>query len=56
VYNPPKTEFLKIAEAQGARTLNGIKMLVYQGSASFKIWTGIDPPVDIMEEAIKEYL
>ena len=56
VYNPPKTEFLKVAETLGAKTLNGIKMLVYQGAASFKIWTGIEPPVEIMEEAIKEYL
>lgn len=56
VYNPPKTEFLKIAESLGARTLNGIKMLVYQGAESFKIWTGIIPPVDVMEEAIKEHL
>lgn len=56
VYNPPKTEFLKIAESLGARTLNGIKMLVYQGAESFRIWTGIAPPVEVMEEAIKEYL
>ncbi|MCX7795909.1 MAG: shikimate dehydrogenase [bacterium] len=56
VYNPPKTKFLKIAENLGAKTLNGIKMLVYQGAESFKIWTGIEPPVEIMEEAIKGYL
>lgn len=56
VYNPPKTEFLKLAETLGAKTLNGIKMLVYQGSASFKIWTDVEPPIEIMEEAIKEYL
>jgi len=56
VYNPPKTEFLKVAERLGARTLNGIKMLVYQGAESFKIWTGIAPPVEVMEEAIREYL
>lgn len=56
VYNPPKTKFLKIAESLGAKTLNGIKMLVYQGAESFKIWTGIDPPIEKMEEAIKEYL
>ncbi len=56
VYNPPKTKFLKMAESLRARTLNGIKMLVYQGAESFKIWTGIEPPIEIMEEAIKEYL
>ncbi len=56
VYNPPITGYLKKASSLGARTLNGIKMLVYQGAASFKIWTGIDPPVDAMEEAVRRCL
>jgi len=53
VYNPPVTNFLKTASSLGAKTLNGIKMLVYQGITSFKIWTDLEPPVDIMEEALK---
>ncbi|MGB9681353.1 MAG: shikimate dehydrogenase [bacterium] len=56
VYNPPKTTFLEVAERLGARIQNGIKMLVYQGAASFKIWTGIDPPIEEMEKAVQEYL
>jgi shikimate dehydrogenase len=52
VYNPIKTRLLAAAEAVGARTMNGVKMLVYQGALSFKAWTGIDPPVDIMEAAV----
>lgn len=56
VYNPPITGFLKKASSLGARTLNGIKMLVYQGAASFKIWTELDPPVDVMEEAVRRCL
>lgn len=56
VYNPPTTKFLKIASSLGAKTLNGIKMLVYQGAASFKIWTGLEPPVDVMEGAIRRCL
>jgi len=56
IYNPPETEFLKKAKKIGAKTLNGLKMLVYQGATSFKIWTGIDPPVETMENAIKEYI
>jgi shikimate dehydrogenase len=51
VYNPLKTKLLEDAESAGARALGGMKMLVYQGAISFKTWTGIDPPVDVMEAA-----
>lgn len=54
VYNPPKTTLLKEAEKAGAKTISGIKMLVYQGAESFKIWTGKKAPIDIMEKAILE--
>jgi len=37
IYNPPKTELLKTAERLGARVQNGLKMLVYQGAASFNL-------------------
>jgi shikimate dehydrogenase len=50
VYNPIKTPLLKIAEKAGARTLGGLSMLVYQGAASFELWTGQRAPVDIMLE------
>jgi len=54
VYNPPKTTLLKEAEKAGAKTISGIKMLVYQGAESFKIWTGQKAPTTIMEKAILE--
>jgi shikimate dehydrogenase len=31
--------------------VNGLKMLVYQGALSFETWTGVEPPVDVMEQA-----
>jgi len=40
IYSPIETRFLKNARLKGARTINGLGMLVYQGSESFKIWTG----------------
>ena len=52
VYSPVKTRLLREAEIAGAKTLNGIKMLLYQGAASFEVWTGIKAPLDLMEEAI----
>ena len=54
--NPPHTVFLKEAEKRGARVLDGLGMLVYQGSIGFKIWTGMDAPVEVMKAALmKEF-
>jgi shikimate dehydrogenase len=50
--NPPHTPFLKEAEARGAQTLDGLGMLVYQGAIGFKMWTGLDAPVAVMQEAL----
>lgn len=52
--NPPHTAFLKKAEAQGAKTLDGLGMLVYQGAIGFTMWTGIEAPVEVMHRALKE--
>jgi shikimate dehydrogenase len=53
VYNVAQTKLLKLAEAKGARVSNGLGMLLYQGMASFKIWTGRSAPKEIMYEALK---
>lgn len=52
VYNPLKTGLLREAEKCGAKTVSGIKMLIYQGVEAFKIWTGIYPPVSVFENAL----
>lgn len=51
VYNPLETPLLRAAARAGARVLGGIYMLVYQGAASFQMWTGREAPVEIMLEA-----
>jgi shikimate dehydrogenase len=51
--NPPHTAFLAAAEARGARTLDGLGMLVGQGAIAFKMWTGVEAPVDVMREALE---
>ncbi|MFP4466305.1 MAG: shikimate dehydrogenase [Candidatus Goldiibacteriota bacterium] len=40
IYNPAKTPFLKQAEKKGAKIINGLDMLIYQGMEGFKLWTG----------------
>jgi shikimate dehydrogenase len=56
VYNPWLTPLLRLAQKAGANILGGLPMLVYQGAASFKLWTGREAPVDIMFNKAKEAL
>jgi len=56
VYNPTKTKFLKLAEAQGATTLGGLKMLVSQAAKSFELWTGVKMPIDKISKSIELYI
>ena len=46
IYNPRETKFLKLAREAGCRTFNGMYMLLYQGAEAFRIWTGVDMPVE----------
>ena len=52
--NPPQTPFLEEARARGARTLDGLGMLVYQGAIGFKLWTGFEAPVQVMRRALEQ--
>ncbi|MEA1944306.1 MAG: shikimate dehydrogenase [Euryarchaeota archaeon] len=52
VYNPLRTRLLSEAEQRGAIAIGGVRMLVHQGAEAFRIWTGREPPVDVMLEAV----
>jgi shikimate dehydrogenase len=52
----PSTPFLDEARRHGARTLDGLGMLVYQGAIGFKLWTGLDAPVKVMHDALERAL
>jgi shikimate dehydrogenase len=56
IFNPAQTRFLREAAERGARTLDGLGMLVNQGVIGFKLWTGVDPDAGVMREALEEYL
>lgn len=43
-----ETALLRAAEARGLATLDGLRMLVHQGAESFRLWTGRQPPLDLM--------
>ena len=52
IYNPRITRLLKDAGNKGARTSNGMGMLLNQGAISFNLWTGRKAPVQVMRKAI----
>jgi shikimate dehydrogenase len=56
IYRPLETRLLREAADAGARVIGGLPMLIYQGAASFKIWTGRDAPVDVMFDAARKTL
>ncbi len=56
VYNPIETKLAKNAKAAGAKVVSGVEMLIYQGAASFEIWTGCKAPVEVMRKAALNYL
>ena len=52
IYNPQETRLLAAAREHGCRTQNGVEMLVRQGAVSFTQWTGVEPPVALMRDAV----
>lgn len=53
VYNPKETKLLKDAKEKGATIIYGTDMLLYQGVEQFKMYTGLDAPVEGMEKVLK---
>ena len=45
VYNPIETKLLQMAKEAGCITANGVSMLLYQGEASFRLFTGMNMPL-----------
>ncbi|MEA2087345.1 MAG: shikimate dehydrogenase [Candidatus Caldatribacteriota bacterium] len=54
IYHPARTLFLRQAERAGAKIINGLPMLVYQGMESFYLWTGLKPEEEEILEMIKQ--
>jgi shikimate dehydrogenase len=56
IYHPATTPFLSAAAATGARTMNGLPMLLHQAALQFRRWTGIDAPLPVMQSALEAEL
>ena len=51
-YGPEETALVAAARAAGCTVVDGREALVRQGAASFRAWTGLEPPVDVMRAAV----
>jgi len=56
VYNPLETKLSIDAKSAGAKVVSGVEMLIYQGAASFEVWTGKPAPVQVMRQAALNHL
>jgi shikimate dehydrogenase len=54
VYGSQETQLIAAARAAGAVTVDGLDILVHQGAASLRIWTGLEPPIATMRSAARE--
>jgi len=52
VYHPPTTPWMEAASRRGARVTNGLGMLVHQAALQLAAWTGVEPPVEAMWQAV----
>ncbi len=53
IYKPKMTKLLKMAKDLGLEYMNGESMLLYQGAAAFKFWTGSDMPIDKVKKELE---
>ena len=54
VYGSAPTPLAAAAGSRGARVIDGLEVLVHQGAASLRIWTGLEPPLETMRKAARE--
>lgn len=53
IYMMPETVFMREARRGGASVANGLGMLLHQGARAFEIWTGIEPDIQAMRQALE---
>jgi shikimate dehydrogenase len=52
-YGDAETALVRAARARGCEVVDGRNALVRQGAASFRIWTGVEPPIAVMRAAVR---
>jgi shikimate dehydrogenase len=54
VYGGSETRLVEEARRRGAAVVEGLEILVRQGAESLRIWTGLEPPLDVMRKAARD--
>jgi shikimate dehydrogenase len=54
VYSKRPTALIRAAAERGLETVDGLEILVRQGARSFRIWTGVDPPIQAMRRGARD--
>ena len=52
VYAPPETKLLRDARAAGCRTCDGLGMLLCQGAEAFRLYSGLEMPIEEIKELL----
>lgn len=56
IYTPNPTQFLIQARQKGAIIIDGLEMLIWQGAIALEIWTGKEPPIEVMRQSLRKHL
>jgi len=54
LYRPAETPLLRAARTAGCSVANGLSMLLYQGAKALELWSGRNPPIEVMREALRK--
>ena len=56
VYRPATTTLMRRCADHDGRAIGGLGMLARQGAIAFELWTGVTPPVDLMQRVLRDAL
>ena len=54
VYTPERTLLIAQARERGCRTVTGVEMFVRQAARQYRLFTGTEPPVEVMRQALRK--
>ncbi|HRP62309.1 MAG TPA: shikimate dehydrogenase [Phycisphaerales bacterium] len=53
IYSPEETPLVKLARSRGAKVITGKRMFLRQAAMQFKLWTGIEAPMNVFERVVE---
>jgi 3-dehydroquinate dehydratase/shikimate dehydrogenase len=56
IYTPETTLLIREAKLRGCEVITGVEMFVRQAARQFELFTGFDPPLDLMRDIMRRAL